>query len=173
MGTCHFLIYHLGQIYKCLKLEYLSSLSFLLWLIYVRSDLLLCNFSKVRQVLLLTAEVRSARITVGDQSTTKRFPLKEFKGCLKRQASPMIHQHNMSRRGGGPLLVAHNSTAGITYESVYQHDNTLWESSIIITIILILFVQFPADWSSFNIKWLKHFVFGGLYILHPCYYSCY
>lgn len=111
----------------------------------MRSDLLLCNFSKVRQVLLLTAEVRSARITVGDQSTTKRFPLKEFKGCLKRQASPMIHQHNMSRRGGGPLLVVHNGTAGITYESVYQHDNTLWESSIIITIILILFVQFPAD----------------------------
>lgn len=108
----------------------------------MRSDLLLCNFSKVRQVLLLTAEVRSAKITVGDQSTTKHFPLKE---CLKRQASPMIHQHNMSRRGGGPLLVAHNGTAGITYESVYQHDNTLWESSIIITIILILFAQFPAD----------------------------
>lgn len=58
-------------------------------------------------------------------------------------------------------LVAHNGTAGIAYESVYQHDNTLWESSIIITIILILFAQFPADWSSFNIKWLKHFVWGG------------
>lgn len=63
-------------------------------------------------------------------------------------------------------LVAHNGTAGIAYESVYQHDNTLWESSIIITIILILFAQFPADWSSFNIKWLKHFVWGGGYTFY-------
>lgn len=52
---------------------------FLLWLIYVQY-LLLCNFSKVGEVLLLTAEVCADRITAGDQSTTKHFPLKEFKG---------------------------------------------------------------------------------------------
>lgn len=42
----------------------------------------------------------------------------------------MIHQHNMSCKEEGPLLLgAPNGTAGSTLENIYQHDNTLGEFS--------------------------------------------